>query len=88
MAITPDDIQKFIGEKWENIACPRCDVANWSLGDPNEIKGTLLVSEDQEGLVLGPRHIPMYWVVCNNCGHLEFIATKIVRAWQQGGEDG
>ena len=88
MAVTPDDLKEFIGVKWRDAACPRCTVANWSLGESDEMKGVLPVNEDQSGFNLGPRHIPMYWIVCNNCGHLEFIATKVVRAWQESKADG
>lgn len=84
MSLTPDDIQKFIAKKWINKACPRCEDETWQAGDPDDFKGLVSLGDDETDAIglVGQHFIPVYWVVCTNCGHLEWIAAKIVREWK------
>ena len=83
MDLTPGDIERFVGEVWESMACPRCGHEDWGIGSERDFKGMLPIGDDAEASF---HHVssflPMIWLVCQTCGHVEFIAAKAVRQWK------
>jgi len=83
MDVTPKDVQEFVNEKWQTLDCPRCGENNWGLGSPDRIKSVLPIGDDDAASIYQSQALPAYWVICLNCGHIELIGAKTVRAWKE-----
>ena len=77
------DFAKFLDDKKVQSACRRCGSAEWQTGQGDEIKGFVPVGTDEQGdFRLSESSIPVQYLICTNCGNMEFFATKIVRMWK------
>ncbi len=83
MNLTPKHIQLFIEEKWRNMKCPRCEQVTWQVGEAPDFKGLIALGDDDASAIgaVGQHFLPVIWVLCTNCGHLEWIGTKVIRRW-------
>ena len=87
MPVSPEDIKKFVTAKWQAVECPRCKSQTWQVGNPEDFKGLIALGDDQASDIgaIGQKFLPSYWLICTNCGHVEWIATKVVRKWVEEG---
>ena len=82
MEITGKVLVDFINDKWADSSCPRCGEVNWTGGGPNNLKGLLPLGDDAAASISGTQQaLPMIWLVCGTCGHIELIGAKPVRKW-------
>ena len=93
MSLTPKNIRDFIEAKWGNAECLRCGQIAWQIGEADDFKGLIALGDDDSNAIgaIGQPFLPVNWVLCKTCGHLEWIATKVIRQWiseQAGGGDG
>ena len=92
-SLTPEDVIAFIKDRWRQRDCPRCGQEQWHIGAPDNFKGLMPLGDDDASSSLSKTALPVNWLVCGSCGHVEFIGTKILRAWKdiqlksEGSED-
>ena len=58
----------------KDYKCPFCGGTNFTTP---ENYSTLPVSTELDNVVLGP-HIPAGTIICQNCGHIDFFALKVL----------
>ncbi len=86
MSITPDDVRAYMAAKWTSIECLRCGGAGWSCGEVDNLNGLLPIGSSANTMVAQTREtLPIAWIVCNDCGHVEMIAIKAIEHWRAGG---
>lgn len=77
------DIAQFLNDKKIKQTCNLCGNAGWMTGHGDEAKGLIPVGADGESDFRGlNKSIPTHFLICTNCGHVEFLASKIIRNWK------
>lgn len=81
--LTLEEIRRFIDEKWENTKCRRCGNDDWNMGGHNCFKAIIPVGADNcLDINITEQLLPAAWFMCRNCGSVEFVGTKVIRAWK------
>jgi len=82
MALTYDNIHEFLVAKWKNSACPRCQSNDWQFSKDDTIAVFLPAGPiTLQGPSTSTSNIPMIWVLCKVCGHVEFMGMKLIERW-------
>jgi len=88
------DVAAFLKDRKVQIKCGRCRNPKWLIGQGDEAKGLVPVGGDSVGDFHGlSKSMPVHFLVCTNCGNVEFFASKVIRKWKadrksQKSEDG
>ena len=96
--LTANDFIEFLADRGIDSKCQRCTNSEWRTGEGNQIKGFLPIGTDEQGdFRKSDYSIPVQYLICTNCGHIELFGTKVVRRWKAdrkakmrsgGGENG
>ena len=90
MPVEINDLTTFVDAKWKS-GCPQFHSTSWLVGGEEDLKGMLPVGDEgSKSHLVHQRNIPVFWLICQNCGHVELVGAKIVRAWlaeQKAGAD-
>lgn len=82
MALTFDQINEFVRQRWTTPACPRCASNEWLFGPAEAILGVIPIGNAELNNVVGaPQNLPVVWANCKVCGHVTFIAAKVIERW-------
>lgn len=79
--ITEEQLATYFGQAGFDVGCPVCKTRSWSIiPSPSEDTGhTGIPLFSMDGSVSLPTpHIPLYMLVCNNCGYARSHAKIIV----------
>ena len=83
MAISTDDLLKFINERWSTPLCRRCGHPEWAAGEADTLKAVLPLGDDGVASYLQTsKSLPAFWLTCIHCGNVELINAKIIRRWK------
>ena len=75
LKVNQEKLIKLLHEKWNGIACPYCQSAQWNV-DP-AIMTTIEVGEDK-GMKIGGRFMPFITVMCKNCGNTVLVNSLVL----------
>lgn len=81
--LTEAEVQQFVNylnEKIPNQApCTICGQQNWSIGDSFLGAEMAVPFEDR---YFGMPFLPLVWIICENCRHVEFFSAVGVGLWK------
>ena len=75
-----DKINAFLPKRGAQGACEACGQAAWTLVGGPGWSIALPMIDGQGQLAAAPPHVPVYALVCNNCGNLRLHAQRVVDA--------
>lgn len=84
--ITKQDLAIFVQKHWRHGHCSKCGNNRWASGEPGEGRCTVPMSYGNR--ILSGMVLPVYWVMCETCGVVEFIAEHVLLKWKLGRERG
>jgi hypothetical protein len=81
--ITLEDVIAFIRDKWKVAECPRCGVNSWS-GAPGQFLAALLPLGKEDIISVWETNaaLKLFWMACDNCGHVELMMHSAVDKWK------
>lgn len=86
--ITADQIADFFADKSIPAECPSCGDNNWNTCAQIEDDVPVLIAlSDTLGLRFGPRAIPLFALICNNCGFVRTYARQVIYSWLKAKEE-
>ena len=79
-----EKINAFLPRRGAQGPCPACGYNAWTLvGGPGWSVALPMI--DEAGTIPdAPPHVPVYALVCNNCGNLRLHAQRVVDAEEAG----
>lgn len=75
-----DRINAFLPKRGAQGPCPACGQNAWTLVGGPGWSIALPMIDGQGQLASAPPHVPVYALVCNNCGNLRLHAQRVVDA--------
>jgi hypothetical protein len=86
MSITPEDIRAYVSARWKAASCARCGAADWASGEIENLNGLLPLGKPQDTTLGQTREtLPLAWLICAACGHVEMVALRAIEHWKAGG---
>jgi hypothetical protein len=82
--IEPEDLAAFIAEKWSDTAfCRMCGHDQFGVGGVSALKVMVAIGGDDLPEPRQAKHsLPLYPVLCSNCGAVEFVVQGAVLHWK------
>ncbi len=75
-----EKINAFLPKRNAQGPCEACGENAWTLVGGPGWSVTLPMIDGQGTIPSAPPHVPVYALVCNNCGHLRLHAKRVVDA--------
>lgn len=81
--LTNDDIADFLAAAGANPSCGICGQNNWFLNQEDAARTAMILKNSADGsFTIPPAHIPIIWMVCNNCGNLRMHSREVIEQWR------
>lgn len=77
-----EKINAFLPKRGAQGPCPACGQNAWTLAGGPGWAVTLPMIDNAGTIPDAPPHVPVYALVCNNCGNLRLHARRVVDAGQ------
>jgi len=75
-----DRINAFLPKRGAQLPCGACGQNAWTLVGSPGWSVTLPMMDGAGAIPSAPPHVPVYTLVCNNCGNLRLHAQRVVDA--------
>jgi len=90
MALSGQDVIDFLNERLKDADCPRCGTNSWSVGGTEGAGDSVVLDSTVAGTrrsvlynksAAPPSALPVVFLGCNHCGHVEFHLQEPILAW-------
>src|ERR1700720_1233006 len=77
---SPEQLQKFLTEKWKLNLCEVCLVSQWGY-DAENYYSVLPTSDGRKFSTISPKLTVHLRIFCRNCGNTKLLLVPVISRW-------